>query len=151
MLPDFKRLQKHHNQCCGHCAHSLMAEIFLYYNWVIITVYSLISDIPPPTRARCCPLWRRARWGPKRSRVSHQKSLVVTSPPCCVFCLLTTAWHEQLLFHVVITDGRRAEDFSDAQVTKVANSGAETKPAAEETSQMPKKVWNGWLKLSFAI
>lgn len=65
--------------------------------------------------------------------------------------LLTTAWHEQLLFRLIITDGRQAEDFTDAQVTKVANSGAETKLAAEETSQMPKKVWNAWLKLSFVI
>lgn len=65
--------------------------------------------------------------------------------------LLTTAWHEQLLFRLIITDGRQAEDFTNAQVTKVANSGTETKPAPEETSQMPKKVRKAWLKLSFVI
>lgn len=41
---------------------------------------------------------------------------------------------------MIITDVRQPEAITDAQVTKVANSSADTKSAAEETPQMPKKV-----------
>lgn len=41
---------------------------------------------------------------------------------------------------MIITDVRQPEAITGAQVTKVANSSADTKPAAEETPQMPKKV-----------
>lgn len=40
----------------------------------------------------------------------------------------------------MITDGRQPEAITNAQVTKVANSCADTKSAAEETSQTAKKV-----------
>lgn len=41
---------------------------------------------------------------------------------------------------MIIADVRQPEAITDAQVTKVANSSADTKSAAEETPQMPKKV-----------
>lgn len=41
---------------------------------------------------------------------------------------------------MIITDGRQPEAITEAQVAKVANSSADTKPAVEDTSQTRKKV-----------
>lgn len=63
-------------------------------------------------------------------------------------CVLTAAWAEQFLSHM-ITDGRQPDAVTNAQVTKVANSSADTKSAAEEASQMAKKVSIVLIKMFF--
>lgn len=129
-----------------HNGYWLVLELLMVMR-VLSQTYIKLSS----TSARCCPLWRRAHCVPRRSPVSGQRSLTATWRDVIMLrvCVLTAAWAEQFLSHV-ITDGRQPEAITNAQVTKVASSCADTKSAAEETSQTAKKVSALLIKIMFS-